>query len=126
MLAKPAEQCQTAGMRFLAGLRLVLVAAALIGLLAGRSVVFPAAAAHAEMAMAAADVADDCCDRDGNADTANLGDTCLGLGCSMIAPALLPVSHLPARMAERSGPPAGIVASLNGRTSPPPLEPPRA
>ena len=128
MLVTRPEQCQTAHMRFLAGLRLVLVAAALIGLLAGRSAVFPVAAAHAEMAMATADTSLDCCDKSGNAlaDQAGLGDTCTGPGCSMIAPALLPVSPILAETAVRSAAVPGVVTGLDGRALPPPLEPPRA
>ncbi len=114
-------------MRFLAGLRLVLVAAALIGLLAGRSAVFPVVAAHAEMAMAT-DTSPDCCDRNGSApaDKAGLGDKCLGSGCSMIAPALLPASPVIALADERAATLSGVVADLDGLSSPPPLEPPRA
>ncbi|PKR90101.1 hypothetical protein CXZ10_01545 [Pleomorphomonas diazotrophica] len=114
-------------MRFLAALRLVLVAAALIGLLAGRSIVLPVAAAHAEMAMTA-DSEHDCCDKDRGvtADKASLGNKCFGLGCPMIAPALLPASPALAQTAELFAAPSGIMGELEGRSPRPLLEPPRA
>lgn len=114
-------------MRFLAGLRLFLVAAALIGLLAGRSIVLPVAAVHAEMAMTA-DSEHDCCnkDRGTSADKSNLGNTCFGLGCPMIAPALLPASPALSRADELFAAVPGILVDLKGRSPRPPFEPPRA
>lgn len=126
MLASRKEQCQTAGMRFLAGLRLVVVALALIGLLAGRSVVLPVAA-HAAMAVAA-DAGHDCCGKSSNnsAEKAGLAGACLGPGCSMAAPALLPAIPAVVFTAERPADTPAAVAGLEGRSPPPPIEPPRA
>lgn len=114
-------------MRFLAGLRLVLVAAALIGLLAGRSIVLPVAAAHVEMAMTA-DSEHACCDKDRGvtADKASLGNKCFGLGCPMIAPALLPTSSGLALTTDLFAAPSSRPVDLEGRSPRPPLEPPRA
>ncbi len=126
MLVNREEQCQTVGMRFLAGLRLVVVAAALIGLLAGRSVVLPVYA-HAAMAVTA-DVGHDCCGKTSEvpAEKAGLAGACLGPGCSMVAPALLPAVVTVVFTAERLAGTPVAVAGLEGRSPPPPLEPPRA
>lgn len=115
-------------MRFLAGLRLVLVAAALIGLLAGRSVVFPVVAAHAAMTVAASDIGHDCCGKTSGAVThkAGLAGNCLGLGCSIVTPALLPDAPTLTFARERSAVAPIAVAGLKGRSPPPPIEPPRA
>lgn len=115
-------------MRFLAGLRFVLIAAALIGLLGGQSIVLPAAAAHAEMTMATFDSGHDCCGKTSNAptDKAGLAGNCLGPGCAMTAPALLPATPVLAVFVERAAKSPVVVAGLEGRSLPPPLEPPRA
>ncbi|MBS1168665.1 MAG: hypothetical protein H6R00_4690 [Proteobacteria bacterium] len=115
-------------MRFLASLRLVLIAAALIGLLAGRSVVLPEVAAHAAMTMTAADTGHDCCGKTSGATThkASLTGNCLGLGCSIVAPALLPAAPILTFAGERStGAPIAVIG-LEGRSPQPPIEPPRA
>ncbi|WP_288199271.1 hypothetical protein [uncultured Pleomorphomonas sp.] len=114
-------------MRFLAGLRLVLVAAALIGLVAGRGVVLPVVAAEAAMATVA-DGAHDCCGKTSNADAgkAGLAGSCLGAGCAMAAPALLPVAAAVTFAAARAADTQMAVAGLEGRSPPPLLEPPRA
>jgi len=127
MLVSRREQCQTAGMRFLAGLRLVLVAAALIGLLAGRGVVLPVVAAQAAMA-AVADVEHDCCGKTSDADAgkAGLAGGCLGPGCAMAAPALLPAVAAVTFAAARAADTPMAVAGLEGRSPSPLLEPPRA
>lgn len=126
MLVSPNERCQTGNMHFLAGLRLVLVAAALIGLLAGRSVVLPAAA-HAAVSVAV-DVGHDCCGKTTHvpAGKAGLAGTCLGPGCSMAAPALLPAATTVAIATARSTDTPAASAELHGRSPTPPLEPPRA
>ncbi|MBS1181579.1 MAG: hypothetical protein H6Q99_1459 [Proteobacteria bacterium] len=125
MLANREQQCQTAGMRFLAGLRLLIVAAALIGLLAGPSVVVPVA--HAAMS-AVADTSHDCCGKTTHIPSGKAGpaDTCLGPGCPMAAPALLPVAPVVIVTAERPADASPIVAGLEGRSLPPLLGPPRA
>lgn len=127
MLASQAKRCQTANMRFLAGLRLVLVAAALIGLLAGRSVVVPVAAAHAEMAMTTTDGGHDCCGKTSSApaDKASMAGNCLAPGCAMVLPALLPTAPVLTASVERPARVPVAVPSLEGRALAPPLEPPR-
>ena len=110
-------------MRFLAGLRLLLVALALIGLIGGRGAVFPVAMAHA--AKTTADLKHDCCDKTSAAPVEKAGN-CLGAGCPMAAPALpaaIPV------LETDSGRPAStplVVLELDGRSPAPPLGPPRA
>lgn len=128
MLARQAERCQTADMRFLAGLRLVLIAAALIGLLGGRGIVFPVAAAHAAMTMATVDSGHDCCGKTSNvpADKAGLAGNCLGPGCAMAAPALMPTTPVLAVFVERLATSPTVIPCLEGRALTPPLEPPRA
>ena len=128
MLAGCTERCQTAIMRFLAGLRLILIAAALIGLLGGRGIVFPVAAAHAAAAMTNADSKHDCCGKTGNtaADKAGLAGNCLGPGCAMAAPALLPTEPVLIVLVERPATLAVAVPGLEGRTLAPPIGPPRA
>lgn len=128
MLVSRADRCQIDDMRFLAGLRLVLVAAALIGLLAGRSVVAPVAATAHAMTTTTVKTSHDCCGRTSTApiDKAGLVGNCLGPACSMIAPAVLPAAIVALFAARR---PAGVpvvAASLEGRSPPPLLEPPRA
>lgn len=110
-------------MRFLAGLRLFLLALALIGLIGGRGAVFPVANAHA--AMTATDLKHDCCDKTSSAPVDKAG-SCLGANCPMAAPALPATAPV---LDTDSGRPADtsiIVRELNGRSPPPPLEPPRA
>lgn len=113
-------------MRFLAGLRLVLVVAALIGLMAGRSIVFPVAA-HAAMAITA-DTSHDCCDKTSKApaEKAGLAGNCLGPSCAMTAPALLPAAPILTFASKRSAEAPMATAGLEGRSPPPPIEPPRA
>jgi len=114
-------------MRFSAGLRLILVAAALIGLLIGPTVVAPMAVAHAAP-MATVDAGHDCCgaasgtasDKDG------LSGGCLGAGCFMASVALLPSAPGMVFSADRSAEAPAAVAGLEGRSPTPPLEPPRA
>jgi len=115
-------------MRFLAGLRLVLVAAALIGLLAGRGAVIPVAAAHNALTMTAADTGHDCCGKTSDTAThkAGLAGNCLGLGCSIVAPALLPATPILSLAGERSAEAPIAAAGLEGRSPQPPIEPPRA
>jgi hypothetical protein len=115
-------------MRFLAGLRLVLIAAALIGLLAGRSAVIPVVAAHAAMTMTAANTGHDCCGKAASAATnkAGLAGDCLGLGCSITAPALPPAAPVLIFASERCADAPIVVACLEGRSPTPPIEPPRA
>ncbi|WP_156899391.1 hypothetical protein [Pleomorphomonas koreensis] len=110
-------------MRFLAGLRLLLVALALIGLIGGRGAVFSVTTAHA--AMAAADLKHDCCGKTSSAPIEKAG-TCLGAGCPMAAPALPAAAPV---LETDSGRPADtplVVLELDGRSPAPPLEPPRA
>ncbi len=115
-------------MRFLAGLRLVLVAAALIGLFLGPTVVAPMDAAHAAMTKTMVNAGHDCCGKTSNTtpDKAGLAGQCLGTGCFLAATALLPstpgIDFLPARTI---GEPI-VTADLKGRSPAPPLEPPRA
>ena len=109
-------------MRFLAGFRLVLVAAALIGLVIGPTVVAPMAAAHAAP-MTTVDAGHDCCGKTAP-DKAGVGE-CLGPGCFMASVALPPTPGIvfsPDRPAEEPA----AVAGLEGRSPSPPLEPPRA
>jgi hypothetical protein len=115
-------------MRFLAGLRFILIAAALIGLLGGRSAVLPMPATHTAMTMTAAHTGHDCCGKASGAATheAGLADNCLGLGCSIVAPALLPAAPVLAFANERCADAPIVVAGLQGRSPPPPIEPPRA
>ncbi len=119
-------------MRFLAGLRLVLVAAALIGLLAGRPFVVPVATAHEAMTMAitmtTAKADHDCCGKasQGSTDRANLPGDCVDPGCSPVAPALLPGAPTIVSFVEGSADRPTATAALVGRALAPPLEPPRA
>jgi hypothetical protein len=115
-------------MRFLAGLRLVLVAAALIGLLAGRGAVIPVTAAHNAMTMATLNTGHDCCGKTSDAAThkAGLAGNCLGLGCSIVAPALLPATPILTFARERSADAPIAAAGLEGLSPQPPIEPPRA
>jgi hypothetical protein len=115
-------------MRFLAGLRLFLIAAALIGLLGGRSVVLPVAAAHAAMVMTSVDSGHDCCGKTSqtSADKAGLAGACLGPGCSMTAPALLPAAPVLTLSIERPATSPTTILGLEGLALAPPLEPPRA
>jgi hypothetical protein len=110
-------------MRFLAGLRLLLVALALIGLIGGRGAVFPVATAHA--AMTTADLKHDCCDKTSSVPAEKAG-SCLGANCPMAAPALPVAAPV---LETDSGRPADtslVVLELDGRSPSPPLEPPRA
>ncbi|WP_370678095.1 hypothetical protein [Pleomorphomonas sp. PLEO] len=115
-------------MHFLAGLRLILIAAALIGLLGGRSAVTPVVAAHTAMTMTIANTGHDCCGKASGAAThkAGLAGNCLGLSCSIVAPALLPAAPVLAFANERCADAPIVVAGLEGRSPPPPIEPPRA
>lgn len=115
-------------MRFSAGLRLVLVAAALIGLLIGPTVVAPVGAAHSAMTVTAVDAGHDCCGTaSGTAtDKAGLAGHCLGPGCFMATLALLPSAPGIVLSLERPAEEPAAVAGLEGRSPAPPLEPPRA
>ena len=113
-------------MRFLAGLRLIIVAAALIGLLIGPTVVAPMAVAHAAP-VATVDAGHDCCGTSGTAsDKAGLTVGCLGAGCFMASVALLPSAPGMVFSADSSAEEPVAVAGLEGRSPSPPLEPPRA
>jgi hypothetical protein len=110
-------------MRFLAGLRLLLVALALIGLIGGRGAVFPVAAAHA--AMTTADLKHDCCGKTSSAPFEKAGN-CLGANCPMAAPALPAAAPVLDTDCGRPADTPLVVRELDGRSPPPPLEPPRA
>lgn len=114
-------------MRFLAGLRLVLVAAALIGLLIGPTVVAPGAVAHAAP-IATVDTGHDCCGKASSAaaDKAGLTGECLGPGCFMASVALPPSVPGIVFPTDRPAEEPIAVAGLEGRSPTPPLEPPRA
>lgn len=130
MLANRAGQCKTATMRFFAGLRLVLVAAALIGLLAGRPFVVPVATAHEAMTMTMTTVKAGhyCCGKasQSSTDRTNLPGDCVDPGCSPVAPALLPGAPTIVSFVEGSADRPTATAALAGRSLPPLLEPPRA
>lgn len=110
-------------MRFLAGLRLLLLALALIGLIGGRGAVLPVATAHA--AMTAADVKHDCCGKTSSAPVEKAG-SCLSAGCPMAAPALPAAAPLLDADFGRPAETQHVVRELDGRSPAPPLEPPRA
>ena len=114
-------------MRFLAGLRLVIAVAALLGFLAGQSAAIPAAVGHAAM-MAATSSAHDCCEATSGKpiEKANLPGDCAGIGCFMAAPALLPIEPVIAFVADRAPETPFLAIDLTGRAPPPLLEPPRA
>lgn len=110
-------------MRLATGLRLLLIALAVVGFVAGRG----GMPSHAAMTVAAA-ATHDCCDRAAGAPTerAGPGGDCLGIACPMTAPAVFSLG--PVLDAVPAGPVFDSPAAhpLDGRAPPPPLEPPRA
>lgn len=114
-------------MRFLAGLRLVIAVAALLGLLAGQSAAIPAAVDHAAT-MTAMNSPHDCCEKTSGTPTekANLAGDCADIGCFMAVPALLPIAPAIAFVADRAPETPLVAIDLTGRAPPPLLEPPRA
>lgn len=114
-------------MRFLAGLRLVVAVAALLGLLAGQSAAIPAAAGHVAMATMTTAV-HNCCDKTSRAPTDKTGpaEDCMRIGCFMAAPALLPNEPALALVANRAVETPLSAIDLWGLSPSPLLEPPRA
>lgn len=114
-------------MRFLAGFRLVIAVAALLGLLAGQSVAIPAAVDHAAM-MAATNSAHDCCEKTSGKpiEKTSLPGNCAGIGCFMATFAVLPIAPAIAFISDRAPETPWVAIDLTGRAPPPLLEPPRA
>lgn len=114
-------------MRFLAGLRLVVAVAALLGLLAGQSVAIPAAVDHVAM-MATTNSAHDCCEKTSGKpiEKASLPGDCAGIGCFVAFPALMPIAPAIAFVSDRAPETPWVAIGLTGRAPTPLLEPPRA
>lgn len=114
-------------MRFLAGLRLVVAVAALLGLLAGQSFAIPATAGHVAMATMT-NAVHNCCDRTSGSPTDKAGPAgdCLHIGCFVVAPALPPTALALAFASDRAAEIPLSATNLRGRSPSPLLEPPRA